>query len=153
MEVEEALRDGDSEGCAFFGVGGGAEFVEEDERVGCGFARDAVEVDDVGGEAGEVALDGLGVADVGVDGGEERESGFFGRNGQAGLRHNGEKTQGLQGDGLAAGVGAADDELAGFGRKGDRERDWSFGGFAGCARFGGDAELEEGMASGSEGEF
>ena len=30
---EEVCGDGDGEGCAFFGVGGGAEFVEEDEGV------------------------------------------------------------------------------------------------------------------------
>ena len=71
--VQEVGRDGDGEGGALFGVSGGAKFVEEDEGRGVGEAGDAVEVDDVGGEAGEIALDGLGVADVGVDGVEERQ--------------------------------------------------------------------------------
>ena len=34
-------------------------------------------------------------------------------DGQTGLGHHGEERGGFEGDGLAAGVGAADDELAG----------------------------------------
>ena len=111
VEAEEVRRDGYREGCAFFGIGGGAQLIQQDERVGCGFAGDAVEVDDVGGEAGEVALDGLRVADVGVDAGEERERRLLGRDRHAGLRHEREQAEGLERHGLAAGVGAADDEL------------------------------------------
>jgi len=48
---------------------------------------DAVHVDDVRGEAGEVGLDRLRVSDVGVDGVEERERGGVGGHGQSGLRH------------------------------------------------------------------
>ena len=119
-----------------------------------GFAGDAVEVDDVGGEAGEVALDRLSVADVGVDAGEEGKLCFFGGNGNAGLRHEGEQAEGLERDGLAAGVGAADDELSCFGRKDDGERDGSFGFFACFARaVGSHAEFEERMAGGGEGEL
>ncbi len=155
VEGEEVGGDSDGEGCAFFGVSGGAEFVEEDEGVcGC-VAGDAVEVDDVGGEAGEIALDGLGVADVGVDGVEEREVGLLGGDGDAGLGHDAEETKGLEGDRLAAGVGAADDELAGVAREDDGERDGGLWGFVvgvgeGC---GSHAELEERVAGIGEGEL
>ena len=47
------------------------------------------------------------------------------------LRHEGEQAEGLERDGFAAGVGAADDELLCFGRKDDGERDGSFG-FIAC---------------------
>ncbi len=112
---EEVRGDGDGEGGAFFGVGGGAQLVEKDERVWGGGAGDAIEVGDVGGEGGEVALDGLGVADIGEDRGEEGEGGFFGGDGEAGLGHDGEEAEGFERDGFAAGVGAGDDELAGVG--------------------------------------
>ena len=129
-EREEVGGDGDGEGGAFFGVGGGAELVEQDERGGVGVAGDAVDVDDVGGEAGEVALDGLGVADVGVDGGEEGKGGVLGGDGQAGLGHEGEQAGGLERDGFAAGVGAGDDELAGV--VGEGEGEWDGGGGRRC---------------------
>ena len=123
VEREEVAGDGYGEGGAFFGVGGGAELVEQDERGWICVAGDVVDVDDVGGEAGEIALDGLGVADVGEDGGEEGEDGLFGGNGQAGLGHEGEQAGGLERDGFAAGVGAGDDELAGFAGEGEGEGD------------------------------
>ena len=115
--------DGDGEGGAFFRVGGGAELVEQDEGACVGEAGEAVEVDDVGGEGGELGLDGLGVADVGEEGGEDGEAGCGGGDGQAGLGHHGEQGGGFEGDGFAAGVGAADDELAGFGGELEGERD------------------------------
>ena len=75
------------------------------------------------GEAGEIGLDRLCVADVGVDGVEEWERRGVGRHGQASLRHQREKTCSLQRNRLTAGVGAADDELAGFGFQCESERD------------------------------
>jgi len=154
VEREEVGGDGYGEGCALFGVGGGAELVEQDERAGGGFAGDAVEIDDVGGEAGEVALDGLGVADVGVDAGEEREVGGFGGDGNAGLGHEGEKAEGFEGDGFAAGVGAAEDELLRARGEGDGEGDRgsACGVFAGFEGFGSHAEFEERVAGADEGE-
>ena len=109
--------DGDGEGGAFVGIGGGAELVEEDERSGCA-ARcgDAVEIDDVRGEGGEGLLDGLGVADVGEEGVEDGQSGGCGGDRDSGLGHEGAERGGFEGDGFAAGVGAADDELAGGGK-------------------------------------
>ena len=37
-EATEVGGDGDGQGCAFFGIGGGAEFVEQNELVGGGGA-------------------------------------------------------------------------------------------------------------------
>ena len=77
-----------------------------------GEAREAVEVGDVRGEGGELRLNGLRVADVGQERGEDGKAGCRGGDGQTGLRHHGQQRRGLERDGFAAGVGAADDELA-----------------------------------------
>lgn len=77
----------------------------------------------MGGEGGEVALDGLGVADVGEDGVEDGEGGLGGGDGEAGLGHEGKEAEGLEADGFAAGVGAGDDELAGAALEDEGERD------------------------------
>ena len=111
-DAAEMAGDGDGEGGAFFGIGGGAEFVEQDERMRGRGAGDEIDVGDVGGEGGEILLDGLVVADVGEDGVEDGELGAVGGDGDAGLGHQGEQADGFQGDGFAAGVGAGDDELA-----------------------------------------
>ena len=66
----------------------------------------------MGGEGGECSLDGLGIADVGEEGGEDGQMSGGGGDGKAGLGHHGEEGGGLEGDGFAAGVGAGDDELA-----------------------------------------
>ena len=104
LHAQEVLCDRDGERSAFFGIGGRAELVQQDERRRVGLARDAVEVDDVRGEAREVALDGLRVANVGVDAGEERQPRFVGRNRNTRLRHQGQQPDGLERDSLAAGV-------------------------------------------------
>ena len=88
-------------------------------------AGDAVDVDDVRGEGGEIALDGLGVADIRKDCGEEWKCGFFGGDEEAGLRHEGEQAGGLEGDGFSASVGAGDDELTSFRGEGEGEGDGS----------------------------
>ena len=66
----------------------------------------------MGREGGEVALDGLGIADVSKDGVEEGQGGLGGGDGHAGLGHDREKAEGLEANGFATGVGAGDDELA-----------------------------------------
>jgi hypothetical protein len=111
--ARKVAGDGDGQRGAFFGIGGGAELVEQHQRARVGEAREAVEVGDVRGEGGERGLDGLRVADVGQERGEDGKAGGRGGNGQAGLGHHGQQRGGLEGDGFAAGVGAADDELAG----------------------------------------
>ena len=108
----EVLGDGNGQRGALFGIGGGAEFVEQDQRMRGRGARDEIDVGDVGGEGGEILLDGLIVADVGEDGVEDGQLGAVGRDGHSGLRHQGEQASGFERDGFAAGVGAGDDELA-----------------------------------------
>ena len=51
------------------------------------------------------------------------KAGGGGGNGQAGLGHHGQQRGGFERDGFAAGVGAADDELACFGGEFEGERD------------------------------
>ena len=117
----EMLDERDTERAAFFGVGGGAEFVEQDQRIRRDVERHLANVGDVRGEGAEVFLDGLVVADIGQHRGKDRELGFGGGHGQAGLRHQAEQAHGLQGHGLAAGVGAADQQRAAV--AGEFERD------------------------------
>jgi hypothetical protein len=113
LRSEEVGRDRDGKGAAFVGVGGGAELVEEDERSGVGEAREPVEIDDVRRKGRKRLLNGLGVADVSEECGEDGEGRGCGRHGNTGLGHEGAEGRGFERDGLAAGVGAGDDQLAG----------------------------------------
>ena len=137
--------DGDGEGGALFGIGGRAEFVEQDERARGGGVGDEVDVGDVRGKGGEVLLDGLRVADVGQDGVADGKLGALGGDGDSGLGHEDEQADGFEADGFASGVGAADDELTvdGFHFKGERDD-----GFAAGAQ----VALHDGMAGGDEDE-
>ena len=141
--VEKVAGDGDGQSGAFFGIGGGAEFVEQDQGLCAGEAREAIEVGDVRGEGGERGFNGLRVADVGQKRGEDGKTGGGGGDGQASLGHHGQQGRGLEGDGFAAGVGTADDELAGVGGEFESERDDLA---AGCA----EALFEQRMAGGFE---
>ena len=121
--VEKVAGNGDGQRRAFFRIGGGAEFVEQHERARIGEAGEAVEVGDVRGKGGERRLNGLRVADVGKERGEDRKAGGCGGDGQAGLGHHGQQSRGFERDGFAAGVGAADDQLALRGGEFQSERD------------------------------
>ncbi len=123
-DAAEVSGDRDGQGGAFFGIGGGAEFVQQHQRLRGRGARDEIDVGDVRGEGGEILLDRLVVADVGEDGVEHGEFGAVGGHGQAGLRHQGEQADGLQRDRFAAGVGAGDDELAAGAFEFDCDRDY-----------------------------
>ena len=83
----------------------------------------------VGRKGAEALGQVLGVADVG----EDRPKGaqlaaFVHGNGDAALGHEGQEAQGLQGHGLAAGVGPGDDEKAVLGVEGQVNRDYVRGG-------------------------
>ncbi len=113
----EVLDDGHAERAALFGIGGRAQFVQQHQRIGRDVERHLADVGDVRGKGAEVFLDGLVVADIGQHLLEERELGLGGGHRQAGLRHQAEQSHGLQRDGLAAGVGAADQQRAAFVRR------------------------------------
>ena len=89
---------------------------------GVGETREAIEIENVRGKGGEFGLDGLRVADIGEkcseDGKARRSCGY----GESCLGHHGEQCRGLEGDGFATCVGAADDELARVGGEFKRER-------------------------------
>ena len=79
----------------------------------CGWlVRDEVDVGDVRGKRRQVLLDRLVVPDIGKDSVEDGQLGAVGGNRNAGLRHQRQQANRLQRYCLAAGVGAADDELA-----------------------------------------
>ena len=69
----KVLSDGDGQSGAFFGVGRGAQLIEQHERVGGRGPGDEIDVRDVGGKGGKILFDRLVVADVGEDGVEDRE--------------------------------------------------------------------------------
>ena len=108
----EVDGDGDRQRRAFFGIGGRAEFIEQHQRLRGRRARNEIDVGDVRGKCRKILLDRLIVADVGEHGIEDRHLGAIGGDGNAGLRHQREQTDGFQRDGFAAGVGAGDHELA-----------------------------------------
>ena len=141
---QEVAGDGHGQRRAFFGIGGGAQFVEQHQRARIGQPREPVEIGDVRGEGGERGLDRLRVADVGQKRGEDRKAGCRGGHGHAGLRHHGQQSRGLERDGFAAGVGAADDELAVVGGQLQRERDDA------CRRLCAQTLFEQRMAGGFE---
>ena len=91
------------------------------------------------------------VADVGVDAGEEGELRFFCRDGDSGLGHEREQAEGLERDGFATGVGAADDELAGVVREDDGEGNGGYGVGACFECRGAHAEFQQWMAGVGEG--
>ena len=111
LDFEQRVQDHLSQRRAFCGVGARAQLVEQHQVPGRHLVHDGYDVGHVGGEGGQALLDGLLVANVRVHflkGGKLRAHGP--RNVQAALGHQGHEAQGFQGDGLAAGVGACDDQ-------------------------------------------
>ena len=76
----------------------------------------------MGGVGGEVVLETLLVADVDEDVVEDTGAGVFaGGDGKSALEHVLEQADGFETDGLAAGVGAGDEEQASAIAEGDVE--------------------------------
>ena len=127
--LKEGLEQGQGQGAPLGGVGGRAQFVQEDEgrlpEVG-EHRQGPLQVGRKGAEAlGQV----LGVADVGEDRPKGAElAAFVHGDGDAALGHEGQEAQGLQGHGLAAGVGPGDDEKAVLGGERQVNRDHVRGG-------------------------
>ena len=96
---------------AFGGIGARAHLVQQHERRRLEVAGHLHDRGQVGGERRQVGGDRLLVADVGVEAAEDRQQAALGRGDvQTALRHQGQEARGLEGHGLAAGVGAADHE-------------------------------------------
>ena len=108
----EVVDDGHAERAALGGIGARADLVEQHQRRRREVARHLHDVGQVRGEGGQVGRDRLLVADVGVDRAGRRAATLPARGGdvQAALRHERQQADGLEGDRLPAGVGAADDE-------------------------------------------
>ena len=115
----ELVEDRPAQRGPFGRVGARAQLVEQDERLRGRPGQDLADPPDVRREGRERLLEALLVADVGedvVEDGELRALG--GRDVQAGLGHDREQADGLQGDRLAAGVRPGDDQDAETERRG-----------------------------------
>ena len=107
----DVLDDRDGEGRALDRVGARAQLVEEDEGIAVRLVEDIDNGLHVRGEGGKALLDALLVADVGEDAGKDAHRAAVARRDvQSALRHQAEQTERFETDGLAAGVGACDDE-------------------------------------------
>ena len=107
----DVLDDRDGEGRALDRVGARAQLVEEDEGIAVRLVEDIDNGLHVRGEGGKALLDALLVADVGENAGEHAHRAAVARgNVQSALRHQAEEAERFEADGLAAGVGACDDE-------------------------------------------
>jgi len=111
MAGGELFQDGHGQRRALFGVGSGADLVNEHKAAGSGGFGDGLESGQMGGKGGEIVIDRLLVADAGVN----RADGTDARMGQSrdmqpAAGHQGEQTHRFEGHRFAAGIGAADDD-------------------------------------------
>ena len=100
-------------GLALARIGPARELVEEHERAGLRVVEDAREVPHVSTERRQALREALIVADVGEDDLEDADDApVAARDRQAGADHERDEAHRLEGDGLSAGVRAADDHRA-----------------------------------------
>ncbi len=105
-------------------VGAGRKLVEERQRCRAGPLQEADDVLDVAAEGRKRLLDALLVANIGQHFFEDRyAAGGVGGHRQAGLGHEDQQPNRLQGDCLAASVRPRDQEDAVFASQGQRDRD------------------------------
>ena len=110
-ELSRAFDDRNGERRALGRVGAGAELVKQHQRAVAAGVQNPDDVRHVRRERGQALLDALLIADVRHDLVEHGQTAAVrGGDVQAALRHHGEQAHGLERDGLAAGVGAGDDE-------------------------------------------
>ena len=118
----EVIDDGDAKGSTFDGVGSGADLVDQHESWQCQRAVHRHDIRDVSREGAEACRNRLLVADVGEKRLEDRDArSRVDRNMQARLRHGGEKSGGLQRDGLASRIRPCNQEDSG--RRGEEDVD------------------------------
>ena len=107
----EVFRHRLGQGRPFHGVRAGAQFVQQYQVLFPHRGQERNELGNVAGEGGQVILDALFITDDGVNMVVHRKAGALSRrNEEARLVHEGKKARRLDGDGLAAGVGAGNDE-------------------------------------------
>ena len=103
--------DGRGQRRALHRIRSAPQFVKEDEGIRVGLLQHPDDVAHMGGEGGQGLGDGLLVPDVRQDPVEDPDGAAVGGGDvQTALSHQREKPDGLQGHGLAAGVGAGDDQ-------------------------------------------
>ena len=103
------LDNGHGQGRALGGVGAGAQLVKQDQGAVIALFDNIDDIAHVGREGGEILLNALLIADVCQDVAEHRQvAAVVGGDMQAALVHGGKQADGLDGDGLAAGIGAGD---------------------------------------------
>ena len=133
VELEEVLGDGDGEGGTFFRVGGGAEFVKQDEGLRVRRAREMWSTLTTCEEKEERlrSMDWASPisAKMEVKSGKVASSAGT-RKPDCAMRER--RPSCFEGDGFSAGVGAGDDELTGLGGEGEGEGDGTGGGGRGC---------------------
>ena len=105
------LDDGDGQRRALHRVCTGAQLVEEDQAAAGRLLQNAHDIDHMGRESGQTLLNALLIADIRqhplIHG---NDAAVPHRDVETALGHEGQEAQGLEGDGLAAGVGAGDDQ-------------------------------------------
>ena len=105
----DRLDDGGGQGRALYRVGARPQLVKENEGAVVCLLQNGHDVYHVRRESGQGLVDGLLVPDVRQHRGAHPDGrAVAGGDVQAALGHKGEQAQGLEGDGLAAGVGAGD---------------------------------------------
>jgi hypothetical protein len=109
--LQEVLEDRGREGGPLFGIGAGAELVEEDQRLRRHALENALEPHEVGREGRQMFEDALVIPDEHVDIVDHREPGPLARrHRETAEPHGHEEPHGLERDGLATGIRPADDE-------------------------------------------
>ena len=98
---------------AFLRVGARAKFIEDDQRALIDLFQDADDVGDVTAERAERLLDGLLIADIGIDRVEARQlRAALGGDVQSALRHEGQQANRFERNRFAARVRTGDDNGA-----------------------------------------
>ncbi len=110
--LEEALEEGLRQRRPLLGVGARAELVDEHQALRVGVLEHLLQPQQVGGEGGEALLQALLVADVHEELGGEVERRALGGHEEPGLGHEHREAQGLEQRGLAAHVGAGEQQDA-----------------------------------------
>ena len=106
-----------------FRIGSGAQFIQQHQRLRGRRARDEINISDVRRESRKILLNGLVVANIGEHGVEHRKLSPISRHRKSRLRHQRQQADGLECDGLAAGIRSRDDELPSFAFQFHTDRD------------------------------